>query len=348
MECGIVGLPGVGKTCLFRALVGGHAPHHTAAGRPNLGVADIPDPRLELLGGYVETRKVTPATIKLVDIPGIGEGEGTTHALLAHVREVDALCHVVRCFEGPQEPVADIDALETELILADLAVVEPALDKAARPARTGDAEARGRVAVLEKVKAALDEGRPASSLSDWTTHEQTILGHYALLSAKRVLYVANVGEDDAAADPEPARRVARHAQEHGAEAVTLCAKLEAELAELEEADRGEMLGLLGLAEPALGPLARALCRLLGLVVFYTTSPKEIRAWTVRADANAPQAAGVVHSDMERGFIRAECYSVEDLEAHKSEKAIRAAGKLRSEGKNYRIHDGDVMRVLFSV
>ena len=353
MECGIVGLPGCGKTCLFRALTPGGAAHAPAVGKPHVGVAPIPDPRLDVIARRVSTRKVTPATITFVDIPGIdvGQGAARTGPLLAHVRQVDAICEVVRCFEagaGPVDPARDITALEDELILADLAVVEVSLDKAVRPARGGDDDAAARAAVLEKAVAELNEGRPVWAVTAWTEAEAAILRSYGLMSAKRVLYVANVDEDDLAGEPAAARLVHEHADRTGGAAVTLCAQLEAELAELEEADRAEMLQGLGLSEPAIGPLARAVCRLLGLAVFYTTSEKEIRAWTVADGATAPQAAGVVHSDMQRGFIRAECYHVDDLAQLGSEKEIKAAGRLRTEGKGYHVHDGDVIKVLFNV
>ena len=355
MECGIVGLPGAGKTTLFNALTGGHASIVPGASKPNVGVAPVPDPRLALVARFVETRKVTPATITLVDIPGIDAGGGAAKAgpLLSHVRQVDAICQVVRCFDDGGagrsiDPIGDIETLEIELILADLQLAESALDKAARPARSGDADAKARGAVLEKALEALNDSRPVRTITDWSQPQQTIISSYGLVTAKRVLYVANVGEDDLAGESEPVELVRSHAATSGGEAVAVSGKLEAELAELDDADRLEMLEALGLTEPAIGPVARGVCRLLGLAVFYTTSPKEIRAWTVSAQATAPQAAGVVHSDMQRGFIRAECYSVDDLVQHESEKAIRAAGRLRTEGKNSRIRDGDVMRFLFSV
>jgi GTP-binding protein YchF len=353
MECGIVGLPGSGMTCLFRALAGASIHHAPVAGKPHAGVAQIPDPRLEVIARYVPSRKVTPATITFVDIPGIdiGQGGAKTASLLAHVREVDAICEVVRCFEGPGGPVnpmRDITALEDELILADLVVAESSLEKARKHARGADAESKARAAVLEKVLSVLNEGKPARAITDWTDAEQAVLRSYGLMSAKRVLYVANMSEDELAGDSPVAGLVHDHAAKTGGEAVTLCAELEAEIAELEEADRKEMLEGLGLAEPAIAPLARAVCRLLGLAVFYTTSEKEIRAWTVAEGSSAPEAAGVVHTDMQRGFIRAECYRIEDLEEFQSEKAIKAAGRLRTEGKSYHIQDGDVMFVLFNV
>jgi GTP-binding protein YchF len=353
MECGIVGLPGSGMTCLFRALAGGSIHHAPAVGRPHAGVALIPDPRLEVIARHVQTRKVTPATIGFVDIPGIdvGQGGAKTASLLAHVREVDAICEVVRCFASGAEPVnpaRDIAALEDELILADLVIVESSLEKARKHARGGDADARARVAVLEKAMALLEESKPARAVTDWTDAQQAIIRSYGLMSAKQVLYVANVGEDDLAGQGPAAALVHDHAARTGGEAVTLCAELEAEIAELAEADRQEMLEGLGLAEPAIALLARAVCRLLGLVVFYTTSEKEIRAWTVADGASAPEAAGVIHTDMERGFIRAECYRVEDLTELGSEKAIKAAGRLRTEGKGYRVQDGDVLYILFNV
>ncbi len=355
MECGIIGLPGVGKTTLFRALTGS-APGPAAGSKPHVAVASIPDPRLDLISKFVPTGKVTPATLTFVDIPGIAAGAGAARAgrLLAHVRQVDAVCHVVRCWatpgaaEGAADPVRDIENLEVELILADLAVVEPAVDKATHPARAGDQEARARVAMLERVAGALNDGKPARTISDWGESERVLLTSYGLISAKPVLYVANVGEDDLEGRSVTAKRVCEHAATTAGESLAVCGALESELAELEASDRQEMLEGLGLVEPAIGPLARAVCRLLGLAVFYTTSAKEIRAWTVAAEATTPEAAGVVHSDMQRGFIRAECYSVDDLAELRSEKAIRAAGRIRTAGKSSRIREGDVMRVLFNV
>jgi GTP-binding protein YchF len=353
MQCGIIGLPGSGMTCLFRALAGESLHHAPVAGRAHAGVANIPDPRLEVITRHAPTRKVTPASIAFVDIPGIDVGQGgdKTAALLGQVREVDAICEVVRCFEGgvgAANPGRDIAALEEELILADLVVAEPSLEKARRHTRGGDAEVQARAAVLEKVVPVLESGRPARSIEDWSEPEQAILRSYGLMSAKRVLYVANVGEDDLAGESPAAALVREHARKAGGEAVTLCAELEAELAELDETDRAEMLEGLGLAEPAIALLARAVCRLLGLIVFYTTSEKENRAWTVADGATAPEAAGVVHTDMQRGFIRAECYHVDDLVELGSEKAIKAAGRLRTEGKGYQVRDGDVIRVLFNL
>lgn len=355
MEIGIVGLPGVGKTSLFNALTGSRATGFSAAGlKPNVGVAQVPDPRLPLLATYVPTKKITHATVQLVDIPGIsasGDGGTKANAFLDHVRKVDALCHVVKCFDdgsGGVDPARDIDKLETELIVADLQVAESAHEKAVRAARTGDAEGKARVAFLDRVLATLNEGKPVSSIKDWSEKDRPMLRVYGLISAKPVLYVANVGEDDLTGSSPHAQTVKSHAKNTGGEVVALCAKLEAEFAELDEADRTEMLSTMGLDEPAIGPLARALYRLLGLACFYTAGEKEVRAWPIRIGAVAPEAAGVIHSDIQRGFIRAECFSVDDLTTHKSEKAIREAGKLRSEGKGYIMQDGDVVHFLFNV
>ncbi len=349
MECGIIGLPGSGKTSLFVAITGSQTIHPGGSGRPNLAGAAIPDPRLGIIASHIEPRKITHATISFVDIPGIDPGRGSAKSgpLLAHVRQVDAICEVVRCFDGT-DARRDITGLEEELVLADQALVEPALDKARRAARTGDAEVKARVAVLEKSLAALEDGRPIRTVTGFSEAQAAIVRSYGLITAKRILYVANVAEDDLAGESEPARAVVEHAAVSGGEAVVLCAKLESELAELDEADRTEMLEGLGLSEPAIGPLARAVCRLLALRTFYTVGEKEVRAWTVSDDATAPEAAGVIHSDMHRGFIRAECYHVDDLVELHSEKAIKAAGRLRTEGKSYHVRDGDVMHMLFNV
>jgi len=284
-----------------------------------------------------------------VDIPGIDPEHGSAKSgpLLSHVRQVDAICEVIRCFDGP-DAHRDITRLEEELVLADQTLVEPALDKARRAARSGDAEVKARVAVLEKCLAVLADGKPIRTGTDFTAAQQAIVRSFGLISAKRILYVANVPDDDLTGESDAARAVVEHAAASGGQAVVLCALLESELAELDEADRDEMLEGLGLSEPAIGPLARAVCRLLGLRTFYTAGEKEVRAWTVSDDATAPEAAGVIHSDLQRGFIRAECYHVDDLAELHSEKAIKAAGRLRTEGKSYHVRDGDVMHMLFNV
>jgi GTP-binding protein YchF len=363
MEVGIVGLPGAGKTTLFNALTGSHASAFSGAGalKPNVGVAHIPDPRLPHIASFIPTKKIVYATIQFVDIPGVapggpgssGGGAAKLNAFLSHVRQIDALCQVVRCFDdgsGPPSinPAADIDAMDTELVIADLQVAEGALDKAARTARTGEADAKARVAVLEKVMTMLGDGKPVRSNVHWTDAEHLILKGYGMITAKPVLYVANVAEDDLSGESDHAMTVKNRAVETGGQAVAVCAKLEAELAEIDESERDEMLKSMGLEEPAIGPLARAANRLLGLSTFYTAGEKEVRAWPIPIGATAPQAAGAIHSDIERGFIRAECYHIDDLVRHKTEKAIKEAGRLRSEGKAYSIQDGDVVHFLFNV
>lgn len=361
MEVGIVGLPGSGKTTLFNALTGSHASGFSGGGgaggalKPNVGVAHIPDPRLPLIATFIPTKKIVYANIQFVDIPGVAPGSGggaaKLNAFLSHVRTVDALCHVVRCFDdgtGKVNPAADIDAMDTELVIADLQVAEGALDKAARTARTGDADGKARVAVLGKVIVLLGDGKPLRSGTDWSDADRLILKTYGMITSKPVLYVANTGEDDLAGESAPAMLVKKRAVETGGQGVAVCAKLEAELAEIDEAERGEMLKSMGLEEPAIGPLARAANRLLGLSTFYTAGEKEVRAWPVDIGATAPEAAGSIHSDIQRGFIRAECYHIDDLVKHKTEKAIKEAGRLRSEGKGYTIQDGDVVHFLFNV
>jgi GTP-binding protein YchF len=352
MECGIIGLPGVGKTCLFEALTGS-LPHGFAPGRANIGVAHVPDPRLDQLATWVEARKITRATITFVDIPGIDPGHGAarTAPLFAHVRQVDALCHVVRCFPdgtGPADPLRDIRKIEDEMLLADLAIVEPALERIRRALRAPDAETKARGDVLAKLLPVLTEGSPAREITGWTPQQQVIMRGLGLMTAKRIVYVANIAEDDLGGTSAAARAVRDHAEKSLMASLALCAKLEAELSRLDEADRAEMLTAMGLKEPAIGALARVVCRLLGLAVFYTAGEKEARAWTVAESATAPEAAGVIHTDMQRGFIRAECYHYDDIRELGSEKAVKAAGRMRTEGKGYHIRDGDVVRVLFNV
>lgn len=365
METGIIGIPYIGKTTLFNALTALGVASDGGGGRPNVGVAQVPDARLVMINQYIETKKIMPATIQLVDVAGLvagaSKGEGLGNKFLSHVRNVDALLHVVRCFDDPDvphvagsvDPVRDIEQVETELMLADLEQVETMADKARRQARTGDREAKLRVEVIDACIAALGVGNTIASLlgegGALHSHEsQNIIRNIALLTAKPMLYVANVGEDDHEGNGEHARHMAEYVRGRGGAVVCVCAKLAAELVELDEADRTEMLEGLGLTEPALNVLARATYQLLGLHSFFTAGPKEIRAWTVPSGAHAPDAAGVIHSDLQRGFIRAEVYTVADLEQHHSETAIRAAGKLRTEGKDYVIQDGDVCHILFNV
>ncbi|MCA9300564.1 MAG: redox-regulated ATPase YchF [Phycisphaerales bacterium] len=357
MEVGIVGLPFVGKTMLFQALTGVE-PDPGAGNRPNVGVAKIPDPRLDILASHISTRKIVPAELKVLDIAGLvrgsSEGAGMGNAFLSHIRDVDAIIHVVRCFEddgvvhvdGSVDPLRDIETIELELVLADLQMVENAIPRAEKAARRRDAESLARLSVLQKAKPILEEGIPVRTLDTQDAEEQKALRGLAMLSGKPVLYVANVGEGETGSDH--ANAVRTFASEHGAQCVALCAKLEAELAELAPEDRAEMLESLDLDEPALGHVARAAYDLLGLQSFYTAGEKETRAWTIHKGATAPQAAGAIHSDFERGFIRVEVYGVSDLEQYRTEKAIKEAGKMRVEGKAYVMRDADVCHFLFNV
>lgn len=367
MEIGLVGLPNVGKTAVFKAMTGldvevGNYLFTTT--KPIHGTAPVPDPRLGLLGEHIPTKKFVPATIDLVDIPaivtGASQGEGMGNAFLEHVRQVDAMCHVVRCFEDDDvshvnensDPVSDVQAVEVELLLADMQVLDNAKQKAERRARTGEAPAKKRVEICTRALAVLEDERPLR-VEPWDEAEKAELRSLGMITLRPVLYVANVGESDLGGDGDPpmvaALRTWLDEQPEGTGSLAIiCASIEAELAELDESDRMEMLEGMGLSEPALGVLARALYGLLGLQSFYTAGPKEIRAWTIRAGETAPEAAGSVHSDIQRGFIRCETYSVDDLVEHTSEQAIKAAGKMRLEGKEYIMRDGDVCHFLFNV
>ncbi|TWT88664.1 Ribosome-binding ATPase YchF [Pseudobythopirellula maris] len=363
MEAGIVGLPNVGKSTLFNALTSAgiaseNYPFCTI--EPNVGAVPVPDSRLDVIQGYIKTQKVIPAILQLVDIAGIvrgaSEGEGLGNKFLTHIRNVDAILHAVRCFEdgdithvdGSVDPLRDIETIDTELMLADLQSVESMLDKAKRTARTGDKDAKRRVGLLEQCHALLADGKAVRGIQLEDPADQKEMASFQLLTAKRVLYVANVEEDDLKGEGELVQRVRKHAEAEGSEVVPVCARLEAELSELDADDRAELLESVGLEEPALALLARAAYRVLGLQSYFTAGEKEVRAWTVPIGATAPQAAGVIHTDFERGFIRAEVYSVDDLTELKSEKAIRDAGKMRVEGKSYTMHDGDVCHFLFNV
>ncbi len=366
MQAGIVGLPYTGKSTLFRALTGLAVDPAGGGGgvKAQVGVVNIPDPRLDILARHIATKKVVAAQLTVVLVPGLvrgsSEGAGLGNAFLSSIREVDAVLHVVRCFthtpggevvahvDGSLDPARDIETVELELILADLQQAEGALPRAEKAARQKSAEAIARVSVLQKVLPLLSDGKPARDLKLTEPEELKAMRGLSMLSAKPMLYLANVDEDDVEGRGALPGVVRAHAERVKAGFIPVCARIEAELAELSPADRSEMLGSLGLAEPALHRLAREAYKLLGLQSFYTAGEKEIRAWTVHAGATAPQAAGAIHTDFERGFIRAEIYAVHDLEELKSEKAIKEAGKLRTEGKGYVMHDADVCHFLFNI
>ena len=362
LKCGIVGLPNVGKSTLFNALTKAtiaaeNYPFCTI--EPNVGIVEVPDPRLAKLAAIAKPQKVIPAAVEFVDIAGLvagaSKGEGLGNKFLANIRETDAIAHVVRCFEDPNvihvanriDPVSDIETINTELALADLETVGKQLSKNTKLAKTGgDKEAQRLVAVLEKAESALDQGRPARSV-DWSKEELVVLKPLFLLTMKPTMYVANVAENGFKDNPLLAK-VEAHAKKEGAPVVAICAALEAQIADMSDEDKKVFLADAGLTEPGLSRLARAAYALLGLLTYFTAGEKEVRAWTVVQGATAPQAAGVIHTDFERGFIRAEIIGYDKYIARRGEQGAREAGELRLEGKTYVVQEGDVIHFRFNV
>ena len=361
IKCGIVGLPNVGKSTLFNALTkagiaAANFPFCTI--EPNVGVVPVPDPRLSALAEIINPQKVVPTAVEFVDIAGLvagaASGEGLGNKFLAHIREVDAITHVVRCFEHPDvihvanrvDPLADIETIDTELALADLESVDKAIARYERVAKSGDKDAKAKIDVLGKLRAALDQGKAARTVA-LDDEEKAAVRDLFLLTLKPVMYVANVLEDGFEGNPHLDAVRARAATE-GAEVVPVSVAIEEELSQLDDADRDDFLKDLGLDEPGLNRVIRAAYKLLGLQTYFTAGVKEVRAWQVKAGATAPQAAAVIHTDFEKGFIRAETIAYDDFIKYRGEAGARDAGRLRLEGKEYRVQEGDVLHFRFNV